>query len=134
MNSTYFVNCVSGNVFNTKTTPALPTAYYIGLSTTTPSKDGSGVTEPSSSAGYKRVQITGLDEPIDGAVTNSTSISFDESTASWGTVTHVVIFDAATEGNLLMADALDPPRAIDSGTIMTIKDGYLTLKVADLEG
>ena len=31
-----------------------------------------------------------------------------------------------------MAGQFDIPRIVESGTIMTIKDGYLTLKVADL--
>ncbi len=33
MNTTYFLNCAAGNIFNTKTSPALPKTYYIGLST-----------------------------------------------------------------------------------------------------
>lgn len=58
MNTTYFLNCVAGNVFNTKTSPALPTEYYLGLSTTAPAVGGTGATEPSSSAGYARVKLT----------------------------------------------------------------------------
>lgn len=132
MNTTYFLNCVAGNVFNTKTSPALPTNYYIGLSTSMPDEDGTGATEPSSGTGYARALLTNLSEPVNGEITNEQSISFNESTASWGTITHYVIYDAATEGNLLMAGQFDIPRIVESGTIMTIKDGYLTLKAADL--
>ena len=51
MNTTYFLNLVSGNVYGTKKTPAIPDEYYIGLSSTAPSTDGLNVTEPAS-GGY----------------------------------------------------------------------------------
>mgnify|MGYP006962935682 CR=1 FL=1 len=127
MNTTYFLNCAAGNIFNTKTSPALPTNYYIGLSTSAPAISGSGVTEPSADAGYARVRLTSLSEPTDGIVTNSQAINFNESTASWGTITHFVIFDSATGGNLLMYGTLSTPRSVETATIMTIKEGYLSL-------
>lgn len=91
MNTTYFLNCVAGNVFGTKSDPAIPTTYYIGLSTTAPNINGTGVDEPSTDAGYARVQLTNMSEPLDGVVTNELAINFNESTASWGTITHFVI-------------------------------------------
>ena len=127
MNTTYFLNCAAGNIFNTKTSPALPTNYYIGLSTSAPTISGSGVTEPSIDAGYARVRLTSLSEPNDGVVTNSQAINFNESTASWGTITHFVIFDSAPAGNLLMYGTLSTPRSVETATIMTIKEGYLSL-------
>lgn len=131
MNTTYYLNCIAGNVFNSKTSPALPTNYYIGLSSTAPNAGGSGVTEPSSSAGYARVRLTSLSEPENGVVTNSQSINFNESTASWGTITHFVIYDAADvgSGNLLMYGTLSTPRSVETATIMTIKENYLSLSV-----
>jgi len=128
MNTTYFLNLASGNLFGTKTNPPIPTKYYVGLSTTTPNLDGSGVTEPDSTGAYKRIQLTSLSEPTNGAVTNTSSISFDESTSDWGIVTHYVIYDSATNGNLLMFGAFSKPRSIETSTVMTIKEGYLKLK------
>lgn len=127
MNTTYFLNCVSGNLFQTKTTPAMPTKYYIGLSTTAPNVNGTNVSEPATSAGYARVELTSLSEPAEGVVTNEYAINFDESTASWGTITHFVIFDTESGGNLLMFGALSTSRAVEAATIMTIKEGYLKL-------
>ena len=131
MNTTYFLNCTAGNIFNTKISPALPSEYYIGLSTTAPSADGTGVTEPPTEAGYARVKLTSLGEPTGGVVTNSQSVNFNESTAAWGTVTHFVIYDTSTvgSGNLLMYGALSAPRTVESATIMTIREGYLSLSV-----
>lgn len=127
MNTTYFLNCVAGNVFNTKTSPTLPTNYYIGLSTSAPTVSGTGVNEPSASSGYSRIRLTSLSEPTNGVVTNNQAINFDESTASWGLITHFVIYDSATGGNLLMYGALSTPRSVETATIMTIRDGYLSL-------
>lgn len=133
MNTNYFLSCVAGNVFQTKKSPAVPSEYYIGLSTTAPNIEGSGYNEPSTDAGYKRVKLTSLSEPTDGLVTNTLAINFDESTASWGTVTHFVIFDTGTvdAGNLLMYGALSTPRAVEAATIMTIKENYLKLSVTN---
>lgn len=129
MNTSYFLNLVSGNVFQTKATPAIPTKYYIGLSTTAPAINGTGVNEPSTDAAYARVELTSLGEPVDGVVTNTAAINFEESTASWGNITHFVIFDSATvdSGNLLMYGELSTPRSVEAATIMTIKEGYLKL-------
>lgn len=129
MNTTYFLNAVAGNVFQTKTNPALPTEYYIGLSTTAPSVSGSGVTEPASSAGYARVKLDNLGTPANGVVSNTADINFAESTASWGTVSHFVVYDAQNDGNLLMYGALSTARSIEPATVMTIKTGYLKLSV-----
>ena len=131
MNTTYFLNLVAGNVFKTKTSPAIPTTYYLGLSKTAPNADGTGVSEMSGGA-YARVSLASkLSAPNNGVVTNNKAISFPESTASWGTVTHFLIYDAQTGGNLLMYGALDPQRPMDSGVRLTINQGDLQLRVSN---
>lgn len=56
MTTTYFLNLTAGNLFKTKTDPAIPASYYIGLSSTEPNISGGNVTEPSTSGtGYARV-------------------------------------------------------------------------------
>lgn len=127
MNTTHFLNRVAGNLFRTETTPAIPNEYYIGLSTTEPNMSGSNVSEPSSGAGYGRVLLDNLGAPVNGVVTNTANINFEESTASWGTVTHFVIFDAEIGGNLLMYGALSTPRVVEAATVMTIRQDYLRL-------
>lgn len=131
MNTTYFLNLVAGNVLQTKTIPALPTKYYLGLSSTAPALDGTGATEPAASAGYARVELTSLSEPTNGHVTNDAAIDFAESTADWGTMTHFVVFDALTGGNLLMFGNLSVSRTVEAATIMTIKAGSLNLSVVN---
>lgn len=131
MNSTYFLDCVAGNLYGTKTTPALPTEYFIGLSTTAPEADGTNVHEPAAGTGYARVKLEGLSEPTGGVVTNTNRIDFAESTSPWGTMTHYVIYDSLIDGNLLEFGALPLSRTVETGTIMTIKPSYLKLSVED---
>lgn len=131
MNTTYLLNLVAGNLFKTKETPALPEKFYLGLSSTAPNLDGTGVTEPAASAGYKRVELTVLSEPTNGAVTNEDKVDFDESTADWGKMTHFLIFDAETGGNLLMYGTLSVSRTVEEATVMTIKAGSLNLSVVN---
>ena len=129
MNTTYFLNITAGNLFRTKMDTPIPEEMWIGLSTTAPNVNGTNVTEPAASAGYARLKLDMLSEPAVGVVTNTSSIEFNESTASWGTVTHFVIFDAQNGGNLLQYGALSTPRSVEAATIMTIKTGYLNLSV-----
>lgn len=131
MNTTYFLNLVSGNVFGSQKTPAIPAKYYLGLSSAAPSLDGSGVVEPGEGTGYARVELTSLSAPLNGVVTNTAAIDFAESTAEWGTMTHFVIYDALTEGNLLMYGELSASRKVEAATIMTIKLGSLNLSVVN---
>ena len=131
MNTTYFLNQVMGNLFKTKETPALPSEYYIGLSSTAPNISGGNATEPLSNSGYKRVKLENLSEPADGVITNEQAISFDESTANWGTMSHFVIYDALEAGNLLMYDTLSTPRNVEAATIVTIKANSLTLTLSN---
>ena len=129
MNTTHFLNRVAGNLFRTQTSPAIPTQYYIGLSTTEPTMSGTNVNEPSANAGYGRVLLENLSTPTNGVVTNTANINFEESTASWGTITHFVIYDAEINGNLLMYGALSTPRVVEAATVMTIREDYLRLTV-----
>lgn len=134
MITTYFLNLVAGNIYRTKTSPAIPTGLWIGLSTTTPNIDGTNVTEPSSSGGYARVKLTSLSEPSNGVVTNPNAIVFNKSTTDWGVLSHYVIYDAQSGGNLLgfshlLYNQAPVQRTAEPGTIFTIDSGDLRLSV-----
>lgn len=131
MTSTYFLNCIMGNVFQTKLSPGLPSKVYLGLSSSAPDVDGSGATEPLASAGYSRVELNSLDVPTNGVITNKSEISFPESSASWGTVTHFVLYDAPVNGNLLMFNVLSQARSVEQATIVMVKAGSLKLMLAN---
>ena len=106
-----------------------PTTLYLGLSTTAVGVTGSGVTEPT--GGYARVAITNnktnFSTASNGQITNSTAITFTESTASWGTIGHWFISDAATGGNIYFRGTLSPTRTVESLTVLTIPVGSLVI-------
>lgn len=126
MNTTYFLNLIAGNIFNTQTSPAIPSAYYIGLSSTAPSVDGTGSTEPTADD-YSRIEITNFSVPENGIVKTVGPLSFNESTSDWGTVSHYVIYDAPTEGNLLVYCALDGAKSIEANTVTTFRAGEIEM-------
>lgn len=136
MNTTRFKNLIMGNLFGTDKTVSIPTKYYIGLSSTAPNMDGTGVTEPSaSSTGYSRVELTTLSSPANGVITNTDAIQFPESQSDWfgagSPATHYVIYDSKTGGNLLMYNELTKTRIIESNTVTTINASSLSLKLID---
>lgn len=131
MTTTYFLNIIAGNVFNTKTSPALPGEFYLGVSTTAPNLDGTGVTEPSDAA-YARVKVTSLSEPDNGSVKNSADIPFADATEDWGTCTHFVMYDAQTGGNLLMYGKLDKSRVVQADSQLSFLAGGLSLSLKNI--
>lgn len=128
MITTYFLNCVMGNVFGTKEEPGLPDTYYVGLSSSEPSVDGSGVTEPAG-GGYARVELSSLSVPDAGTITNTASVEFEESTQDWGTMTHYVVYDAPEGGNLLLYNALEKVRLVQSENQVRFKTSALTFSL-----
>lgn len=128
MTTTYFRNLLAGNIFGTKKSPAIPTAYYYGISSTLPTVAGENVTEPSG-GGYARLLLDNMSEPNAGAVTNTTAKSFNESTADWGTFPYFVIFDAATGGNLLIYGQLTNTRTVEKATVLSAKAGEIVLSI-----
>lgn len=132
MTTTYFLNNIIGNVFKSKTDPPLPSEYYIGLSTTAPDLSGTNVTEPSG-GNYSRVLLTGLSEPENGLITNTSDIEFPETTDDWGTVTHYVVYDSKVGGNLLMYEAFENSRLIQAESQARFKSRSLTFSLNNIE-
>jgi len=100
-----------------------PTAWYIGLFTTDPG-EASGGTEISGGS-YARKAAT-FSETGDTA-TNTAAIEFDVATASWGTITHIAVFDASTGGNQIAYAALTTSKTIDTGDVLRIPAGDLDI-------
>jgi hypothetical protein len=108
-----------------------PATLYFALSTTSPDISGSNFTEPSSGA-YARVGLTNnktnWTTAASGILTNSTAVNFVESTASWGTVVSVGLFDSLTGGNLLWYDVLSPARTISTATTVLFAIGAISVQ------
>ena len=108
-------------------TPTRPSGTYVALFTATPNDAGGG-TEVSGGS-YARTAVT-FSAASGGATSNSATVTFPTASASWGTVTHIGIFDASTGGNLLWHGALAASKAVDSSDTFSIPAGDLDLSLA----
>jgi hypothetical protein len=104
-----------------------PTTVYVGLYTSDPTDANSG-TEVSGGS-YVRKAAT-FASPSNGASATSADITFDQATASWGTITHIGILDAESSGNLLYHTPLTTSKTIDTGDIFKIASGSLTVTLS----
>lgn len=129
--SDYLENMILDSIFGTGTFSE-PATVYVALYTTDPTDADTG-TEASGGA-YARVGLA-TDGSNWTAVNNNTwqnaaDIAFPESTAAWGTVTHVGLRTAATGGNLLFSAALATARTVDdAGITIRIPAGSLTVSL-----
>ena len=98
-----------------------PTAWYMALFTSNPADDASGTEVSTTGTAYARQSATFT---ISGdTASNSAAIEFPTATASFGTVSHVGVFDASTGGNLIAYAALSTSKAIDTGDVFRIPSG-----------
>lgn len=106
---------------------------YLGLSTSTPTNTGGNVTEPSGN-NYSRVSVTNnateFPNASAGAKANANLIPFATASGSWGTVTHWVLFNAASSGTVLMSGALSASKTPGSGDTLKFQTGALTVTLA----
>lgn len=104
-------------------TATRPTAWYVALFTATPNDAGGG-TEVSGSA-YARQSVA---FSVSGnTASNTGAVEYPTSTGSYGTVSHVGVFDASTGGNLLAYSALNVAKAIATGDVFRIPAGDLDI-------
>jgi hypothetical protein len=120
----YLENAVMDHVFGSGTFTK-PAGRYVALFTAAPGEAGGGTELVGN--GYARQSagftISGT-SPTQG--TNTAAIEYPTATASWGTVTHVAVFDAASGGNMLSYAALSVSKTIGSGDVFRIPASNLT--------
>ena len=110
-------------------TATRPTAWYVALYTAAPSDSGGG-TEVSGS-GYTRQTVAFAAASSPGGTTSNTgAVSFTASGGSWGTVSHIGIFDNSSGGNLLWHGGLTASKTIGDGDTLEFAIGNIDLTVA----
>jgi len=123
-----FSNTFETHVLNyvfTATSVTRPTAWYLALFTSNPAEDASGAEVSTSGTAYARQSAAFT---VSGnTASNSAAIEFPTATASYGTVSHVGVFDASTSGNLIAYSALSTSKAIDTGDVFRVPSGDLDI-------
>jgi len=123
-----FSNTFETHVLNyvfTATSVTRPTAWYVALFTSNPAEDASGTEVSTSGTAYVRKTVAFT---VSGNLaTNNAAIEFPTATSSFGTVTHIGVFDASTSGNLIAYSALSASKAIATGDVFRIPTGDLDI-------
>jgi len=102
-----------------------PATLYLALFTSNPDEDGSGTEVSTSGTAYARQTVTFT---VSGnTATTDAAVEFPTATASFGTVSHVGVYDASTAGNLLGYAALTTAKAIDTGDVLRVPAGDLDI-------
>lgn len=119
-----------------------PTGLHVGLLTAAPS-DSTGGTEVSGNAyarqnlapsltnwaGTQGATTTVASSGTSGTTSNNVAITFPTPTASWGTVTHFGVWDAASSGNLLVYGSLNIAKTINQGDTVTFPISSLSFQI-----
>jgi hypothetical protein len=140
--SDFLENKLIDQIFRAQAAPTTST-LHVGLLTTAPSDTGGG-TEVSGN-NYSRASVTSslanwagtqsagsttASSGTGGQTSNNSAITFATPSATWGTVTHFGIYDAATSGNLLFWGSLSISKTINSGDTVSFPAGSLTVTFA----
>lgn len=119
---TAIVNAVLRN-----TTYTSPTTVYVALFTTDPTDANTGT--ECTGASYVRKSMA-FGAPSNGVTSNSSAVEFDQATTSWGTITHMGLYDASTSGNLLFHGSLTASKVIDTGDVFKFASAALAVTLA----
>ena len=112
------LNSMFGKTSNFGALGSAPT-IYVGLSSTAPNEDGTNVTEPSGGS-YARVQTAASDwnsatNADPSVLDNANAVTFPKATADWlsgSNLTHFILVDAATGGNILASGSLPTAKPV----------------------
>lgn len=105
-----------------------PATVYLALYTSNPTDGDTGTEVSSTGTTYARQAIT-FGAPASGATENTTDITFQVATADWGTITHIGVRDASTNGHLLFHGALTSSKTVATGDQFKIASGDLDISL-----
>ena len=112
----------------TSSSATRPSAWYLALFTTDPTDADTGTEVSTSGTAYARESVTFT---VSGdTASNTAAVEFATATASYGTVSHVGVYDAVTGGNLIAHAALSTAKTIDTGDVLRLPAGDLDITLA----
>lgn len=117
--------------------PSAPSFIQVGLSTTNPLADGSGITEPAAADGYARqnVPLSGVTaDVVNGAsIFNSTTITFGPVlNQTWTNVGFVFLTDDV--GNMIAFGPMNTPRSLPVADTFALDQNAIQLRLDDAFG
>jgi hypothetical protein len=101
-----------------------PSTKYLALFTAISDGEAGSVTEISGNA-YARQSVAFTTSG--NTTSNNAAVEFPTATGSWGTVTHVGVYDASSSGNLMAYATLSSSKAIATGDVFRVPSGDLDI-------
>lgn len=110
---------------------------FIGLTTSAPGETSAG-SEVSASEYSRQSWTASYTQGDPTTATNTATVTFPQATSAWGTVTHAVLFSAATGGDYLgYMELRDPnntsvalPKSVTSGDILRFLGSSLDFEIS----
>lgn len=106
-----------------------PASLYVGLFTASTGLEANTPSAEVAGGSYAR-KTASFGAASSGASATDATITFDAATANWGTITHVAVMDAASDGNVLFWGAVTTAKTIETGDTFQISSGALTISLA----
>jgi hypothetical protein len=110
----------------TNTAYSQPATVYVGLFTAAPGETGGG-TEVAGNSYARQSCSFSVSGTAPTLATNGSAVEFPTASGSWGTITHIAVFDADTSGNMLAYAELSASKAVGSGDVFRIPAGELDI-------
>ena len=101
-----------------------PGTKYLALFTAISDGEAGSVTEISGNA-YARQSVAFTTSG--NTTSNNAAVEFPTATGSWGTVTHVGVYDASSSGNLMAYATLSSSKASATGDVFRVPSGALDI-------
>ncbi len=127
-------NTILDHFFGKATWAATADARYTGLSSTTPTKTGTNVTEPSTGS-YARIQLLAAEVAVASAsaTANTADQTFPQATADWvggSNLTTMVMYDAISGGNFIAFKSLVVAKPVLNGDTAKFATGDMDFSIA----
>jgi hypothetical protein len=131
----YAENAWMNHLFGTAHTPAA--AIYVALATADPTDaaTGASMSECADSGNYARKAIT-FDAAASRKVVQEATVTFNQASGAWGTITHWALVDSVTHGagNVLAYGAFTSSFSPVSGNTPSIADEQIQVEISASSG
>lgn len=131
-NKTDYLEAAQLNWMRGTTFPSAPSAVYLALFTGSASEDGiTTMPEIPTSLGYQRQLLTfsAVTQSAGvGVISSSNGQTFGPASSSWGSVSHIGLFDAQTSGNMLYFNSSSVAQNVAAGDRAVFNTGSIIVR------
>jgi len=120
--TSYTDNALLGHLLGS-TTYTKPSALYVALFVGDPASGGTEI----STSGTAYTRLSAAFTISSNVATNTSTLQWTAATSSWGTITHIAIYDASTGGNQLVTAALTTSKTINTGDVLQVSASQLSV-------